>query len=83
MSAREHLTREIWPLLENLYLASADNLAKCDYARSTESGKQLTLNDFVRNQAPKSKRWATIAGNLFSAELDVEREYPPGRPLER
>ena len=69
MLPREHLAKDVMPLLENLYLASAGEQAQ-KYAMSSEIEKRTILRDFAKNQAMRSKRWATIAQNLLSADLD-------------
>ncbi len=69
MSPRERLAKDVLPLLEDLYLASAGDLAN-KYVASSETEKKTILKDFAKNQAVRSKRWATIAQNLLSADLD-------------
>lgn len=71
MAPREQFAKNVWPLVEQLYLASADNQARCTYSQSTESHKRLLMKDFVNRQSTKSKRWATIAHNFTIAERDV------------
>jgi hypothetical protein len=72
MPLREHLASAIWHLLEQLYLASPGDQDKYKYAGSTENQKRIVLKDFAKTQAVKSKRWAKIAQDLCSAELESE-----------
>jgi hypothetical protein len=60
----------IWELLEQLYLGSANGQTKANYATMTDDEKRAILKDFAQEQSVKSARWANIAQNLLSAELD-------------
>jgi hypothetical protein len=80
MLPREHIGTEMWSLLEQLYVASADEQGKYKYAGSTENQKRIVLKDFAKGQAVKSKRWANIAQNLSSAELESEWRVPVQSP---
>ena len=70
MSLQECIARDVLPLLEELFLAAVDDQTKDRYATSCENEKRIIMKDFVREQAVRSKHWATIAQNLLSAELD-------------
>lgn len=71
MATREQFAKNVWPLVEQLYLASADNQARYTYSQSTESEKRIVMKDFVQRQSTKSQRWATIAQNFLIAERDI------------
>lgn len=71
MAPREQFAKNVWPLVEQLYLASADNQARSIYSQSTDTHKRIMMKDFVKQQSTKSKRWATIAHNFLIAERDV------------
>ncbi len=67
MTTQEYLAINVWPLLEELYLASADDKAKLRYRTASEHDKRSLMCDFASQQALRSKRWATIAENLLVA----------------
>ena len=63
-------TSGVWELLEQLYLDSTARQAKANYATLTDEEKRAILKDFAKEQSVKSSRWANIAQNLLSAELN-------------
>jgi hypothetical protein len=70
MPLQAHVTSSVWELLEQLYLDSASGQGSGDYAGLTDDEKRAILKDFAKEQAAGSKRWADIAQNLLSAELN-------------
>jgi hypothetical protein len=76
MSPQDRRGQNVWQLLEQDYLASVIGPAKGIYAALSEIEKRSALKDFVRSQSVKSKRWANIAKDLLSADLDEWRQCP-------
>jgi hypothetical protein len=60
---------DVWRMLEEIYLGSANCQNSDNYAVLTDDEKRAILKDFAKEQAVKSPRWAVIAHNLLSAEL--------------
>jgi hypothetical protein len=70
MPLQTQITSSVWELLEQLYLDSSSGRGSGDYAGLTDDEKRAILTDFAKAQAAGSKRWANIAQNLLSAELN-------------
>jgi hypothetical protein len=68
--SRDQLIKVVWQLVEELYLESATHQAAGAYTASNEAEKRTILNDFAKQQALKSNRWAHILRNLLSADLN-------------
>jgi hypothetical protein len=76
MSVQLQIASNVWRLLEELYLDSADEKTTAAYASADEIAKRPILKDFARRQSATSKRWSQILQNLLSAELDGWRKNP-------
>jgi hypothetical protein len=76
MLVQLQIANNIWRLLEEVYLDTANEQCTAEFARANEIEKRATLIDFARRQARASKRWSQIVQNLLSADLDEWREKP-------
>jgi hypothetical protein len=65
-----HIPSSIWELLEQLYLGSANCQDSDSYAGLADDEKRAILKEFAQEQSVTSARWANIAQNLLSDELD-------------
>jgi hypothetical protein len=70
MQSPAQIPLSVWDLLEQLYLDSTARQVKANYATLTDEEKRAILKDFAQEQSVKSARWANIAQNLLSAELN-------------
>ena len=70
MLPQNQIRTGVWDLLEQIYLGSANCRDSGGYAGLTDDEKRAILKDFAKEQAAGSKRWANIAQNLLSAELN-------------
>lgn len=64
MSERDQAAKNVWDLLEQLYLDAENQHAKGKYAGSSDADKRAILRDFATRQALTSKRWAAILRDL-------------------
>jgi hypothetical protein len=76
MLVQPQIVNNIWRLLEELYLDSANEQCAAKFAGANEIEKRAILKDFVKRRACASKRWSQIVQNLLSADLDEWREKP-------
>ena len=76
MLVQLQIANNIWRLLEEVYLDSANEQCAAKFGRVSEIEKRAILKDFARRQARASKRWCQIVQNLLSADLDEWREKP-------
>ena len=76
MLVQLQIANNIWRLLEDLYLDSANEQCAAKFASANEIEKRAILKDFAKRQACASKRWSQIVQNLLSADLDEWREKP-------
>jgi hypothetical protein len=61
----------VWDLLEQLYCASANFRDGDTYSGLTVNEKRAILQDFAKEQAAGSKRWAAIAEDLRVVSLQL------------
>ncbi len=69
MLLRDQAVSGVQQLLEELYLESASERTRREYANLSENEKQMALLDFAKKQATSSKRWAAIVQDLRSLGL--------------
>jgi hypothetical protein len=58
MSSNSPITKSIRKLLEQLYLESASDEAKSEFAGMDEDKKRVILKAFLRARPEGSKKWA-------------------------
>ena len=76
MLVQLQIANNIWRLLEDLYLDSANEQCGAKFASANEIEKRAILKDFAKTQACASKRWSQIVQNLLAVDLDEWREKP-------
>ena len=59
-----------WDRVEHVYIESVDRQTALAYMKLGKGSRRVVLKSFAKEQAARSKRWASIARNLLSAELN-------------
>jgi hypothetical protein len=70
MLPTEDVTQTAWDLLEHVYIESVGQQTAQVYMTLGKTAQRVVLKSFAKEQAVRSKRWACIAENLLSAELN-------------
>ena len=76
MLVQLQIANNIWRLLEDLYLDSANEQCAAKFASANDIEKRAILKVFAKRQACASKRCSQIVQNLLSADLDEWCEKP-------
>jgi hypothetical protein len=70
MPSRDELITTMWDLVEQLYRMESPKTKAGAYSAASDADKRAILTKFVKTQAVTSQRWASIALNLLSADLE-------------
>jgi hypothetical protein len=70
MSPIENAAQTAWDLLEHVYIESVGRQTALVYMNLGKTAQRVVLKSFAKEQAARSTRWASIAQNLLSAELN-------------
>jgi hypothetical protein len=66
----EDVAQTAWELLEHVYIEAVGRETARVYMNLGKTAQRVVLKSFAKEQAARSKRWASIAQNLLSAELN-------------
>jgi hypothetical protein len=70
MLPKEDAAQTAWELLEHVYIEAVGRQTALAYMKLGKTAQRVVLKSFAKEQAVRSKRWASIAQNLLSAELN-------------
>ena len=70
MLPNQDAAQPAWDLLEPVYLKEVGSQTARAYRNLDKTAQRVVLKSFAKEQAALSTRWATIAQNLLSAELN-------------
>jgi hypothetical protein len=65
----EDAAQAAWELLEHVYIEAVGTETAQVYMNLGKTAQRVVLKSFAKEQAVRSKRWASIAQNFQSAEL--------------
>ena len=66
----EDVAQTAWEPLEHVYIEAVGRETARVYMNLGKTAQRVVLKSFAKEQAVRSKRWALIAQNLLSAELN-------------
>jgi hypothetical protein len=70
MLPKEDAAQTAWELLEHVYIEAVGRQTALAYMNLGKTAQRVVLKSFAKEQAVRSKRWASIAQNLLSSELN-------------
>jgi hypothetical protein len=70
MLPKEDVAQNAWELVEHIYIEAVGRQTALAYMNLGKTAQRVVLKSFAKEQAVRSKRWALIAQNLLSAELN-------------
>jgi hypothetical protein len=66
----EDAAQTAWDLLEHVYIEAVGRQTALAYMNLGKGAQRVILKSFAKEQAVRSTRWASIAQNLLSTELN-------------